>query len=101
MLRPKRLAEELDVTPGLIYRAIRRGDLAAVRLGSSGSLRIPRKAKQAEEWESGAVTKSERREMLVDLVLLGWKNDRAGEAAALADLRSQGFDPLGGEKETR
>jgi excisionase family DNA binding protein len=48
MLRPKRLAEELDVTPGLIYRAIRSGDLAAVRLGSSGSLRIPRKA--VDDW---------------------------------------------------
>jgi excisionase family DNA binding protein len=47
MLRPKRLADELDVSTDAVYRAIRRGELVAVRLGERGALRIPRKAVEA------------------------------------------------------
>jgi len=54
-------------------------------------------SKQAEKWESGTMTKAERREALVELVLLAWKRDRMAEADALADLRSIGFDPLAPE----
>src|SRR5438132_1586984 len=48
----------------------------------------------AEQWESGAMTKGERREALVELVLLAWQRDEAHEAEALAALRSSGYDPL-------
>jgi hypothetical protein len=44
MIRPKRLAVELDVSASVVYRAIRRGDLAAVRLGETGAVPIPRPA---------------------------------------------------------
>jgi excisionase family DNA binding protein len=47
MLRPKLVADELDVSTDVVYRAIRRGDLAAVRLGERGALRIPRTAVEA------------------------------------------------------
>jgi hypothetical protein len=51
-------------------------------------------SKQTERWESGAMTKRDRREALVELVLHGWELDRTEEAEAVAELRSQGFDPL-------
>jgi hypothetical protein len=54
-------------------------------------------SKQADEWASGTMTKAERREALVELVLLAWNKDQIAEADALADLRSQGFDPLAPE----
>jgi hypothetical protein len=57
-------------------------------------------SQQAEKWESGELPKSGRREALVDLVVLGWKNDRTDEAKALADLRSQGFDPISARVES-
>ena len=47
---------------------------------------------QTDRWESGAMTKAERREALIELVLLAWTRDRIGAAEAIADLRSQGLD---------
>jgi hypothetical protein len=51
-------------------------------------------SKYADEWAAGGMTKRERREAKVALVLLGWKRDRIGEAEAVAELRSSGFDPI-------
>jgi hypothetical protein len=50
-------------------------------------------SKRIDRWESGAMTKAERREALVELVVLGWTRDRKGEAEAVADLRAQALDP--------
>jgi hypothetical protein len=54
MLRPKRLAAELDVNVSLIYRAVRHGHPQAFRLGENGGLRIPRPAqsKTSSAWAS-------------------------------------------------
>jgi hypothetical protein len=49
-------------------------------------------SKQTDRWESGTMTKAERREALVELVLLAWTRDRIGTPEAIADLRSQGLD---------
>ena len=51
-------------------------------------------SKQTDRWESGAMTKAERREALIELVLLAWTRDRdrIGAADDIADLRSQGLD---------
>ncbi len=43
-LHVKEAAHELDVHPNLIRRAIRSGELAAVRIGPSGHYRIRRQA---------------------------------------------------------
>ena len=52
-------------------------------------------SKQTDRWESGAMTKAERREALIELVLLGWTRDRPiGAAEEIADLRAQGLDDL-------
>ena len=48
----------------------------------------------AEVWESGAMTKRERREAQVELVMLAWEKDEAMMAESVAELRAQGFDPL-------
>ncbi len=55
-----------------------------------------RMSEQADEWAEGRMTKREKREAGVGLVLLGWKRDRIGEAEAVAELRSSGFDPIEG-----
>ena len=49
-------------------------------------------SKQTDRWESGAMTKAERREALIELVLLAWTRAGIGAAEAIADLRSQGLD---------
>ncbi len=51
----------------------------------------------AEKWESGAMTKSERREGQVELVALAWERDETEMADAVADLRAKGYDPLAPE----
>lgn len=49
-------------------------------------------SKQTDRWESGAMTKTERREALVELVLLAWTRVGIGATNDIADLRSQGLD---------
>jgi len=51
----------------------------------------------AEKWESGAMTKRERREGRVELVVLAWERDEIEMADAVAGPRAQGFDPLAPE----
>ena len=51
-------------------------------------------SKQIDNWEAGAMTKAEKREALVALIVLAWKKDREGEAEAAAELRSSGVDVL-------
>jgi excisionase family DNA binding protein len=41
-LAPKEVARELGLDVSAIYRALERGDLAAVRLTPRGAIRIPR-----------------------------------------------------------
>lgn len=43
-LAPKEVAAELRVDVASVYRAVRRGDLPAIRLTEHGALRIPRSA---------------------------------------------------------
>jgi hypothetical protein len=49
-------------------------------------------SKQIVRSESGAMTKAERREGLLELVLLAWTRAGKGAAEDFADLRSQGLD---------
>jgi hypothetical protein len=49
-------------------------------------------SEQTDRWASGAMTKAERREALIELVLLAWPRDRAGAPEDIANLRSQGLD---------
>ena len=49
-------------------------------------------SKQTDRWESGAMTKAERCEALIDLVVLAWTRAGKGAAEDFADLRSQGLD---------
>ena len=49
-------------------------------------------SKLTDRWQSGAMTKAERRETLVELVLLAWTRAGIGAAEDIADLRSQGLD---------
>ena len=51
-------------------------------------------SKQIDKWEAGEMTEAERREALVELVLRARARDRRDATEALADMRSQGFDPL-------
>jgi excisionase family DNA binding protein len=44
LLHVKEAASELDVHPSTLRRAIRRGELEAVRIGQAGRLRIRREA---------------------------------------------------------
>jgi hypothetical protein len=50
-------------------------------------------SKNAEAWESGTMTKADKRDALVSLVVLAWKLDEEAMAEARADLRAHGFDP--------
>jgi excisionase family DNA binding protein len=44
LLRPNEVAQQLDVNLATVYRAISRGELEAVRLGETGSLRVSTEA---------------------------------------------------------
>jgi hypothetical protein len=48
-LTPQAIALELRVDVASVYRAVRRGDLPAVRLSQYGALRIPRSALEPKE----------------------------------------------------
>jgi len=48
-LAPKEVAHELRVHVSSIYRAVERGQLAAVRLSETGAIRIPRSAIEPKE----------------------------------------------------
>jgi hypothetical protein len=48
-LTPQKIAHELRVDVASVYRAVRRGDLPAVRLSEHGALRIPRSALEPNE----------------------------------------------------
>lgn len=47
-LSPKQAAHELGLHVSAIYRAVDRGELAVVRLGERGAIRIPRSALEPE-----------------------------------------------------
>jgi excisionase family DNA binding protein len=48
-LSPKEVAHELRVHVSAVYRAVEKGQLAAVRLSDTGAIRIPRSAIEPEE----------------------------------------------------
>jgi excisionase family DNA binding protein len=48
-LTPQEIAHELRLDVASVYRAVRRGDLPAVRLSEHGALRIPRAAIEPKE----------------------------------------------------
>jgi excisionase family DNA binding protein len=45
----KEIASELRVSPSLVYRAIERGELPALRLSEHGAIRVPRSALEPKE----------------------------------------------------
>ena len=48
----------------------------------------------AKAWEAREVTKADRRDAQVDLVVRAFQADEAAESESLAALRALGFDPL-------
>ena len=50
--------------------------------------------KQIELFEAGELSEDGRREALVDIIRRAWERDGAGEAEALAVLRTKGLDPI-------
>jgi hypothetical protein len=99
------LAIEEAHRAGFLRRGLRRGYRVTLKgtrylrdaCSRHGDVRFEM-SKHAEKWESGTMTKPERREALVELVAVAWEKDVVAEAEALAELRAQGFDPFAQRK---